>query len=261
MATAVKRHLFDTVSPTVYAKRTATPHQKGTPILTDLLILQQTLMVSFNDPSLLEAALIHSSYVNENPNLGLASNERLEFLGDAVLGLIVAEKLYHDLPGCAEGEMTRIRAALIRQKTLFNIAEGINLGDYLYLGKGEESSGGRHKPLNLAGATEALIAAIFLDQGIAVAGELVLGLLDKELGEAINRGATHDYKSQLQHLIQLKQQQPPTYQVIKAKGPDHNRIFTVTVSAGNTVLGQGTGKSKKLAETSAARSALKNFPG
>ena len=229
--------------------------------MTNLLTLQQTLGVSFNDPSLLETALIHSSYVNENPDMGLVSNKRLEFLGDAVLGLIVAEKLYHDHPGCSEGEMTRIRAALIRQKTLFKIAENINLGGYLYLGKGEESSGGRNKPLNLAGATEAVIAAIFLDQGIAVAGDLVLSLLDKEMREVISRGATHDYKSQLQHLVQLNQQQPPAYRVIKIEGPDHNRKFTVTVSAGNTVLGQGTGKSKKLAETSAARSALKNLLG
>ena len=120
--------------------------------MADLAALQQTLGVSFNDPSLLEQALVHSSYINENPSLAPNSNERLEFLGDAVLGLIVAEKLYQDFPHSDEGEMTRLRAALIRRDTLTRMARAIKLGDYLYLGRGEKDSGGWGKPANLAGA-------------------------------------------------------------------------------------------------------------
>ena len=146
--------------------------------MADLVALQQTLGVSFNDPSLLEQALVHSSYINENPTFAPASNERLEFLGDAVLGLVVAEKLYQDFPQFSEGEMTKLRSALVRRNTLAGIARAIRLGDYLYLGKGEEASGGRHKLANLAGALEAVIAAISLDQGIAIARDLILGLLN-----------------------------------------------------------------------------------
>ena len=227
--------------------------------MADLDTLQQTLGVRFNDPPLLEQALVHSSYVNENPGLVLASNERLEFLGDAVLGLVVAEKLYQDFPHFNEGEMTKLRAALISRNTLSRIAIEINLGDYLYLGKGEEANGGGHNSANLAGALEAVIAAIFFDQGSAVTRDSILSLLDKELQKVVSRGAEPDYKSQLQHLIQLRQQQTPTYRVIESVGPDHNRRFTIEVKAGDTVLGRGMGKSKKLAETEAARSALERL--
>ncbi len=225
--------------------------------MVDLATLQQTLGTHFNNPSLLEQALVHSSYINENPGFAPTSNEQLEFLGDAVLGLIVAEKLYQDSPHLTEGEMTKLRAALICRDTLFQMAGAIGLGDYLYLGKGEEASGGRNKSINLAGALEAVIAAIFLDQDLVATRDFVLRLLDKELQKVINRGAEPDYKSQLQQLIQARQQQPPTYQLVKVWGPDHNPSFTVEVRAGDTVLGKGTGKSKKLAETEAARSALK----
>jgi ribonuclease-3 len=227
--------------------------------LADLAKLQPSLGVSFSDLSLLERALVHSSYINENPGFALASNERLEFLGDAVLDLIVAEKLYRDFPQFSEGEMTRLRAAVVRRETLARMARAIRLGDYLYLGKGEEASGGRRKPTNLAGALEAVIAAIFLDQGSTVTRDFILSLLDRELQKVVSRGAEPDYKSQLQHLIQVRQQQTPTYRVIESVGPDHNRRFTIEVKAGDTVLGRGSGKSKKLAETEAARSALERL--
>jgi len=144
--------------------------------LADLAALQDILGVSFNDPSLLEQALVHSSYVNENPDLALASNERLEFLGDAVLGQIVAEKLYQDSPHSTEGEMTKLRAALVCRDTLTRLARATKVGDYLYLGKGEEASGGQRKPANLAGALEAIVAAIFLDQGSATTRNFILRL-------------------------------------------------------------------------------------
>ncbi|MFC2020955.1 ribonuclease III [Chloroflexota bacterium] len=227
--------------------------------MADLATLQQTLGVSFKDISLLEQALVHSSYLNENPDLSLTSNERLEFLGDAVLGLIVAEKLYRDYPGFSEGEMTRLRAALVRRETLARIAGAIRLGDYLYMGKGEEAGGGRHKPANLAAALEAVIAAVFLDSGSAIAGDFILRLFDAELEKAVRQGTEVDYKSELQELTQSREQKTPAYRVIEATGPAHGKTFTVEVRLGEAVLGRGTGKSKKAAESEAARAALERL--
>ncbi len=227
--------------------------------MANLATLQQTLGISFNDSSLLEQALVHSSYINENPGLAPTSNERLEFLGDAVLGLIVTEKLYQDLPHSDEGKMTRLRATLVRRDTLARMARGIRLGDYLYLGKGEETGGGQNRPVNLAGALEAVIAAIFLDQGLAITRDFILRLLNSELQKAVRQGAGADYKSQLQELIQDREQQAPVYCVVEAVGPDHDRRFTVEVRVGGTVLGTGSGKSKKAAETEAARTALEQL--
>jgi len=227
--------------------------------MTDLAALQNTLGVSFKDPSLLEQALVHSSYVNEN--MGTAtSNERLEFLGDAVLGLIIARELYQRLPRSTEGEMTELRSSLVRGDTLSRLAEAISLGNYLYLGKGEKASGGRLKPANLAGAMEAVIAAVFLDQGPDTTRDFILRLMDKELNKILSQGIEPDYKSQLQELIQSRYQQTPTYQVIEAIGPDHDRRFTVEVRVDDTVLGRGSGKSKKAAEEESARSALDRLP-
>ncbi len=227
--------------------------------MADLAALQQTLGISFNDPPRLEQALVHSSYINENPGFAPASNERLEFLGDAVLGLVVAEKLYQDFPHSAEGGMTRLRAALVRRDTLARIARNIKLGDYLYLGKGEEASGGRRKSANLAGALEAMIAAIFLDQSSTTTREVILRLFNEELQKVASQGVGVDYKSQLQELIQAREQQAPAYQLVEAMGPDHDRRFTVEVRACDTVLGRGSGKSKKMAETEAARAALEQL--
>lgn len=227
--------------------------------MADSAALQQNLGVSFNDASLLEQALVHSSYINENPGFAPTSNERLEFLGDAVLGLIVAEKLHQDFPHLAEGQMTKLRAALVRRDTLARMARAIGLGDHLYLGKGEEASGGRDKPVNLAGAMEAVIAAIFLDRGLSIAGDFILKLLDIELQKAVSQGVEIDYKSELQELTQAREQQIPTYHVIEATGPDHDKRFTVEVRLGETVLGRSSGKSKKAAESEAARSALEKL--
>jgi ribonuclease-3 len=226
--------------------------------MADLTALQKTLGISFNEPSLLEQALVHSSYVNENP--AATSNERLEFLGDAVLGLIIAEELYQRLPQSSEGEMTELRSWLVRGDALSRMARAISLGNYLYLGKGEEASDGRLKPANLAGALEAVIASIFLDQGYSVVRAFILRLVDKELKKVLSQGIKANYKSQLQELIQARQQQTPSYQVIEATGPDHDRKFTIEVKIGNTVLGRGSGKSKKSAEEEAARSALSQLP-
>jgi len=227
--------------------------------MADLAALQNTLGLQFKDPTLLEQALVHSSYINESPGIAI-SNERLEFLGDAILGFIIAEELYQRLPQSTEGEMTELRSSLVRGDALSRLAKAISLGDYLYLGKGEEASGGRRKPANLAGAMEAVIAAIFLDQGFNATRDFLLRLMAKELKKALSQGIEPDYKSQLQELIQARHQQTPTYQVLEAVGPDHDRRFSVEVRVGDTVLGRGSGKSKKLAEIEAARAALDQLP-
>jgi ribonuclease III len=221
--------------------------------------LEKTLGVSFQQPALLTTALTHSSYANENPGSAPSSNERLEFLGDAILGLIVAENLFRDFPGMSEGEMTRLRSILVKQETLARVAESINLGNYLYLGKGEEGSGGKDKPANLARALEALIAAVYLDHGSAVTEQLVLEILDSELLKTLYQGAMIDYKSQLQELLQAKAQQTPVYNLIETQGPDHNKNFTVEVRLGTEMLATGIGRSKKKAETEAARIALEKL--
>jgi ribonuclease III len=221
--------------------------------------LQRTLGVPFEQQELLTQALTHSSYANENPGTAPSSNERLEFLGDAILGLIVAENLFQDFPTMAEGEMTRLRSILVKQDTLARVAETINLGSYLYLGKGEESSGGREKPANLARALEALIAAVYLDHGYEVTEQFVLEILDGELANILYQGTIVDYKSQLQELLQAKAQQTPVYNLIETEGPDHDKKFTVEVKLGNEVLATGTGRSKKKAETEAARIALEKL--
>jgi ribonuclease-3 len=222
----------------------------------DLDALQEVLGVTFRNRSLLEQAVIHSSYVNENLELVSSHNERLEFLGDAVLGFIIAEKLYQEFPDITEGEMTRLRAALVRRDTLARVARAVGLGDFLYMGKGEEASGGRTKTPNLAGALEAVIGAIYLDQGLTDTRDAVLKLLGKELSRVSRYGAGVDYKSRLQELIQSRNQSTPAYRLVAQTGPDHDRRFTVEVMAGGVVLGRGNGKSKKLAETEAARLAL-----
>lgn len=228
--------------------------------MVELAALLETLKISFNDLSLLGQAMVHSSYLNENPSYVPFSNERLEFLGDAILGFIVAEKLYQDFPDLTEGEMTRLRSVLVRRDTLARLARDVRLGDYLYLGKGEEASGGRHKSANLAGAMEAMVAAVFLDQGLTITRELVIKLFDEELQKVIRQGAEVDYKSQLQELIQSRYRSTPDYRLIEATGPDHDKRFTVEVMLDDTVLGRGSGKSKKRAETEAAHSALAQLP-
>ena len=227
--------------------------------MANLAALQQALGVSFNNLSLLEQALVHSSYVNEHPGFTGVSNERLEFLGDAVLDLVVAKRLFQGFPYLNEGEMTKVRSALVSRNSLARIAGTLSLGSHLSLGKGEEASGGRDKPANLASALEAVIAAVFLDQGSAVTKEFILRLLDKKLQEVVSRGIKTDYKSRLQELIQSRWQETPAYYLVEAVGPPHEQRFTIEVRGGDTVLGRGSGKSKKAAETEAARLALEQF--
>ena len=228
--------------------------------LADLKDLSGALGISFKDHALLQQSVIHRSYLNEYPESGMASNERLEFLGDAILGFIVAEKLYRDFPDISEGEMTRRRSVLVCRETLAAVAREIRLGDYLYLGKGEAKGGGRQKLTNLTCALEAVIGAVFQDRGIKVTREVVWRLLKTEEAKTGRPGSAVDFKSKLQEIIQSKYQAAPVYRLVNTAGPDHARTFTVEVIAAGGVLGSGSGKSKKLAEAAAARAALEHIP-
>jgi len=230
-------------------------------ILSDLGALQTILDVNFKDESLLQQALVHRSYLNENSLLHLVSNERLEFLGDAVLGFVVASELYSRFPDFSEGELTKLRSALVRGETLTRIALSLQLGDYLYLGRGEEESGGRSRSRNLSCTLEAVIGAVFLDQGLDIAKGFILKLLGSELDGVVEDKFAADYKSELQQVIQSEHKITPVYRTIEEMGPDHAKIFTVEVLAGDSVLGRGCGRSKRAAETDAARHALQGLTG
>ncbi len=219
---------------------------------------QDAICIVFNDRSLLAEALTHASYTNENPELGPVTNERLEFLGDAILGQVVAARLFDDFPGEREGRLTEFRARLVSGDTLARVAAGIGLGDYLLLGKGEERTGGRSKPVNLAGALEAVIGAIYLDHSHEAAADFILRILDAEL-DSVADSAPGNYKSELQELLQARQQPAPSYHVVDTSGPGHNRRFAVEVRQGNTVLGRGVGNSKQAAEKDAAETTLRKL--
>lgn len=227
--------------------------------MVDLNSLQKTLGINFKDISILEKSLVHRSYLNENQGAESDSNERLEYLGDAILGFVVAEKLYKDFPDYDEGRMTRLRSILVRRETLARISRSIGLGEYLFLGKGEDTSGGRNKSANLACAFEAVIAAVYLDQGMAKTRKMIIRLLEEEWQKAIKKPAAIDYKSRLQELIQSREQRIPSYHITGTSGPDHIKTFNVEVRLGDQVLGSGSGKSKKEAETEAAREALEKI--
>jgi ribonuclease-3 len=216
---------------------------------------QRNLGISFHQASLLEQAFVHLSYLNENPGFVLPSNERLEFLGDAVFNFIVTEKLYEEFPKLPEGELTEIRASLVCRDALIELASSLKLGDWLLLGRGEEANGGRAKANNLANAMEALIGALYLDQGLDKARKFILRQLKPEL-EKIKAGqTTPNYKALVQELVQGQKRPTPVYRLVEATGPDHSKQFTAEILVEGEALGRGTGKSKKAAESQAARAA------
>jgi ribonuclease-3 len=218
---------------------------------------QSVLGTSFHNSSLLEQAFIHSSYLNEDPHFTSPSNERLEFLGDAVLDFVVADLLYKEFPTLSEGELTMVRASLVCSRTLTEIASLLGLGRWLLLGRGEEASEGRTRQSTLADTAEALIGAIYLDQGLTEATDFVIRQLGPYLGRIRQGYATPNYKALLQELVQSEGQPPPTYRVAEAAGPAHQRQFTVEVLIQGEVMGQGMGRSKKAAEMDAAAAAWK----
>ena len=223
--------------------------------------LEKKLNYTFRDPALLSEALSHSSYANEHRAAHLNSNERLEFLGDSVLGFVTAEFLFVQHPDLPEGDLTRIRAALVCEQSLYEVARKLELGKYLKLGRGEEAGGGRERTSILADATEAVFAAVYLDGGIGAASRLIHRvLLDAEKEEAVEE-RRRDYKTALQELVQRTPGRTITYQLVEETGPDHCRVFVMEVSVDGQVSGRGEGRSNKEAEQAAAKAALKLLGG
>jgi ribonuclease-3 len=221
-----------------------------------VLALEERLGTALPDRALALAALTHKSYVNEHREEGLADNERLEFLGDAVIDLAVSHRLMERFPGAREGELSKMRAAVVDEQGLSAMARALDLGALLRLGRGEELTGGRAKSSLLADAMEAVVAAVFLGAGLGP----VLGIVDRFLGEAFARAAAgtldRDFKTQLQELAQSRLRATPRYRVVAEHGPDHSKTFEVETDLRGEVLGSGVGRSKKDAEQAAARLAL-----
>ncbi len=218
--------------------------------------LEHELSLDFTDASLFERALTHRSFLNENPAESLDDNERLEFLGDAVLDFVVGEYLYHRFPEGREGQLTSVRAAMVRTETLARFAQQIRLGKYLRLGRGEAEGGGRRRPALLCSAFEALIGALYLDQGIEVVSSFVLRFVAPTIPGVLAEELDRDAKSRLQEWSQGRWHLTPTYRTVGERGPDHAKEFMVEVLIGEEVRGQGQGPSKQAAEQAAATSAL-----
>lgn len=214
---------------------------------------QEKIGYRFKDESLLFEALSHSSYANENKKTR-NSNERLEFLGDSVLSIVVSDHIFEHYKHLPEGELTKMRASLVCEKALFEFSKKIDLGSYIFLGKGEEMTGGRTRPSIVSDAFEAVIAAIYLDGGMEVVSKYILSFLPENITPDIS--VFHDYKTALQEVIQRNPEEKIEYHLKGESGPDHNKQFTVQVLLNSNVIGEGTGRSKKTAEQLAAKEAL-----
>lgn len=225
---------------------------------TDLSELQQKLLYEFKNLDFLTESLRHSSFVNENLDLDIQDNERLEFLGDAVLNLVVGHMLMVRYPDLKEGDMSKMRANLVNESQLASIAQEMNLGSYLQLGKGEIQTKGWEKPSILANTFEAVIAAIYLDGGFDTAFKIIDGHFSILLESVVMSTVNHDFKSQVQELIQMRQQKMPVYTVVHESGPDHEKTFRVRLDVGE-IQTEGEGKSKKAAEQNAAQKCLKRL--
>ena len=221
--------------------------------------IYRQLGTTFNDTGLLQQALTHTSYANENKRESMPHNERLEFLGDAVLDLIISDYLFRRYPDLPEGELTKARATIVCEPTLAARAGEINLGDYLRLGRGEASSGGRDRISILADTFEAIIGAIYLDQGFPAASQFVLTRLHDDLSSVERGEYTKDHKTLLQEIAQRGGDAKIVYEVTAEIGPDHDKVFEVAVIVNTDRLGIGSGKSKKEAEQQAARQALQHY--
>jgi ribonuclease-3 len=217
--------------------------------------LEEKLGYQFRDRRLLENALTHSSFANEHHMGAVGSNERLEFLGDSVLGMVVADDLFHRYSRLPEGDLTRLRAQLVCEASLARVARELELGSYLCLGKGEESTGGRERPSIIADAVEAVLAAVYLDSGsIREPRRIIRKFILEHMEEA--REASRDHKTHLQELVQRRSGQVLSYHLIGQSGPDHNKSFEMEVRLNGETVGTGTGRSKKEAEQMAARAAI-----
>lgn len=217
--------------------------------------LEAKLGYTFRDRALLENALTHSSFANENRDT-LGSNERLEFLGDSILGMVTADYLYKKHPGLPEGDLTRTRAALVCEESLVEVADRLDLGAYLRLGRGEATGGGRTRPSIRADAVEAVLAAVYLDGGLDEARKIIQTfILDKETEKSAHR----DYKTALQELVQRENGQVLSYRLTGESGPDHAKVFTMAVDLNGGEIGSGSGHSKKEAEQMAAKAAIETM--
>lgn len=217
--------------------------------------LQNKIGYQFKNPALLNEALTHSSYANEHKSQHIKYNERLEFLGDSVLSIVVSDYIYKNCPELPEGELTKLRASLVCEKSLYEFAKKINLGKYLILSKGERHNGGADRPSILSDAFEALIAAIYIDGGISPASKHILNFVIPAIKNS-KKQKINDYKTTLQEIIQKNPGEKLEYVLVKESGPDHNKHFVVEVHLNSNVIGKGGGRSKKEAEQQAAREAL-----
>ncbi len=217
--------------------------------------LQNKIGYQFKNPALLNEALTHSSYANEHKSQHIKYNERLEFLGDSVLSIVVSDYIYKNCPELPEGELTKLRASLVCEKSLYEFAKKIDLGKYLILSKGERNNGGADRPSILSDAFEALIAAIYIDGGIEPASKHILNFVIPAIKNS-KKKKINDYKTTLQEIIQKNPGEKLEYVLVKESGPDHNKHFVVEVHLNSNVIGKGGGRSKKEAEQQAAREAL-----
>lgn len=222
----------------------------------NLTDFQAIIEIQFDDVELLKQALTHRSYINEHVDEDLDDNERLEYLGDAILDFLTADMLYQRFPGMTEGEMTRLRAALVRTEALAQLAAACSVGDALFIGKGEANSGGRERLHNLCGAFEALVGAIYLDKGLDTVRQFVIPLLTELQKDVMEEAIRKDPRSQFQEWAQAVHSITPEYRLVTTHGPDHEKMFVVEVSLGEQLVSQGQGRSKRSAAQSAARAAL-----
>ncbi len=227
--------------------------------MTEYAELEQALGLVFCDKSLLQRALTHRSYLNEHPDFSFEDNERLEFLGDAVLDFVTGEYLYHRFPELREGALTSLRSALVRRETLARFAQQLDLGSQLLMGYGEAETGGRERPAILCAAFEALVGAIYLDQGLETVQRFIEPIIGPEVVHILQEHLDKDAKSLLQELAQARMQRTPRYVTIAENGPDHAKEFTVQVTIGGVAYGQGTGRSKQQAAQAAAQAALERL--
>ena len=225
----------------------------------NLAEFETALAITFRDKSLLARALTHRSYLNENPDLPYLDNERLEFLGDAILDFVAAEYLYQHFPEMSEGELTSLRAALVKGETLARFASDLGLPQHILMSRGEDAAGGRTRVPLLAGAFEALVGALYLDQDLAAACDFVLRFLPLEAERAHRQRLDRDAKSMLQEMSQGRLQVTQLYRLVETRGPDNAREFTIEVVLRNQVYGHGSGRSKQIAEQEAARVALERL--
>ena len=234
----------------------AMPRLEGAPPRRPLRQLEETIGYTFNDPELLKNALVHKSYMHAVPDFYLGCNERLEFLGDAALGFIVSSDLFRAYPEESEGQLTAWRGALVRLQTLAEVAEPLELGEYMYMSHGEEAAGGRVRGTNLGRAVEALLGAVYLDGGLQAAADVWHHILGERTTDQLQAVLQGDYKSQLQRFTQANLKLTPAYRLAEAKGPAHAQQFRVEVLVGDRVLAEGIGRNKQTAEQAAAREAL-----